>query len=266
MIDCRILLTDTHVPFEDRRTLASIEHYMAWRNSRRASQPKIGGLIHCGDLMDFDCISHHNANKLRLVEARRIKGDYDKANAILDRWQNIIGEGGSYDLIEGNHEERVERYLDVNPQLTGMVEVEHGLNLKARGFRWTRFWSKGDILRVGRARFIHGRYTNKYHAEKHLRMYGENTFYGHTHDIQEYSQEYLGNDKTKAGGSMGCTCDYKQRYLQGAPTKWQQAFALFYFRPNGFFNHFIVRIFNHCFVSPEGELFTPEGRKAQMAA
>lgn len=252
-----IVIPDIHIPNEDKKTVAAIEHYMKWRNSRKSRCAPIERGVQLGDFQDFDCISSHNANKLRKVEGGRIRSDYDAGNAVLDRWQGIIPQ---WDIIEGNHDERVERYVDANPETEGMVEMEVGLNLRSRGVKFTRFWTKGEILRIGKARFIHGRYTNKYHAAKHVQTYGENIFFGHTHDVQEYSQEFLGDNKTMTGQSLGCVCRYDVDYMRGGPSKWQQAFAVFHFQPSGFFNHFVVRVFNHKFISPEGELFTPRGR------
>jgi hypothetical protein len=67
------------------------------------------------------------------------------------------------------------------------------------------FWSKGEVFQIGEATFIHGRFTNEYHAKKHATRYG-NVFYGHTHDIQSFSGEFYGS-KTIIGQSLGvCAC------------------------------------------------------------
>jgi len=229
---------------EDTETLSALQRYVAnypWNQ-----------VVMLGDLMDFDCISTHNINKLRLVEGRRIQRDYDHGNRFLDSWQRATP-GAVWTLIEGNHDERIERYIDANPALEGSLEVEAKLDLKSRGIRWVRFWSKGEIYSIGNAHFGHGLYTNKYHAEKHAAEYGVCFFYGHTHDVQEMPKSLRGADKAIVGQSMGCLCRYDQPYMRGRPSKWQQAFGVFHFRPDGFFNHYVVNIFDHGFISPEGE-------------
>jgi len=202
--------------------------------------------------MDFDCISSHNVNKLRLVEGQRIQKDYDYANDFLDTWQKAT-KGATWTVIEGNHDERIERYIDANPALEGSIEVAKSLHFKERGIRWVRFWTKGEIYSIGNAHFIHGEHTSKYHAEKTASEYGVCVFFGHTHDCMCIPKSLKGADKSIVGQSLGCLCRYNQPYMRGRPSKWQQAFGVFHFQPNGFFNHYVVTIFDHKFISPEGE-------------
>lgn len=247
-----LILPDMQVPFEDKRTLKAVEKYMAdhmWQE-----------VIYLGDFMDFDCISRFNAEALRNLEGRRIAEDYAKGNAILDRHQAIVGrrnKKAKWVFLEGNHELRIEKLLDKQPQLQGMVEVEKGLRLKERGFKWVRCYQKGELYRVGNAYFHHGRYTNKYHAYKMVDHYGVSIYYGHTHDVMSMPKVAHGKDKTLEGHSLGCLCDYKQSYIGGNPTNWQQAFAVMHVRPNGFYNLYVTRIFNHSFISPEGKSYDP---------
>lgn len=212
-----------------------------------------------GDFLDFNCISSHNEKKPRLTEAQRISLDYEVGNQILDELAQAVGKA-KITLIEGNHEFRLQRFVDGIPSLQGSIEVEKGLNLDARGVRYVRFWSEGEIYHIGKACFIHGRYTNEFHAKKTVIEYGTNVFYGHTHDVQSYSQVLKGDDKTIVGQSLGCLCVYNLPYMQGRPSKWQQAFAVFHFFPDGYFNYTVTRIFKHRFVSPEGKLY-PKGGK-----
>jgi len=78
-------------------------------------------------------------------------------------------------------------------------------------------------------------------------------FYGHTHDIQLYSKLRAGDDKTIVAQSLGCLCEYRQFYMKGFPNRWQQAFAEFYIREDGFFNYTVTMIFKHKFIGPNGK-------------
>lgn len=244
-----IILSDLQVPYHDKKTLAAVEEFMASRNWDY--------YIQVGDFLDFDCISSHNKNKLREIEGKRLFKDYEVGNEILDRHQEIVRKNNAdaqFVLLEGNHEVRVESYLDANPQLEGMVEVEHGLKLKERGFKWVRCYHKGEIFKLGKANFHHGQYTTKYHANKMVENFGDNIFYGHTHDVMCYPKVLRGKDKTIVGQSLGCLCQYEQPYMKGRPSNWQQAFGIFYFFPNGYFTYDVPRIFNHKFIV-DGEVF-----------
>lgn len=246
-----IVLPDHQIPFHDERTLAAVERYMAdhtWDE-----------YINLGDFMDFNVISHFNKGASRKVENQRILDDYNHANEILDRHQKIIkakNKKARFTLLEGNHDFRMERYLDENPAAQGMLEVSVGLRLKERGFKYIRCYKEGAVYNIGNAYFHHGLYTNEHHAKKHVDRYGVNLFYGHTHDVQSHSKVILGKDKTLVGQSLGCLCRYDQSYIKGNPTNWQQAFGVFYFLPDGYFDYYVVRIFRHRFVSPEGKTYS----------
>lgn len=245
-----VVLPDMQVPYNDEKTLYAIEKYLAdntWDE-----------YINLGDFMDFDCISFYTKGKPRQTEAKRILNDYDVANKILDKHQSIIRKNNKkakFVYLEGNHEYRVERYLDEYPQLEGIIEVEKGLRLKERKFSWIRSYDKGILYRIGNAYFHHGKYIILHHTKKMVDHYGVSIFYGHTHDVQLYSKVNYGNNKTLVGQSLGCLCKYDQEYIKDNPTNWQQAFGVFYFLPNGFFTYYVPRIFNHTFISPGGKIY-----------
>ncbi|MHC4621321.1 MAG: hypothetical protein ACYTEQ_26560, partial [Planctomycetota bacterium] len=105
------------------------------------------------------------------------------------------------------------------------MEPWHMLHLDERGIKWVRSWSKSELYKIGKAIFHHGPYSNMHHAKKTALNYGEPTFYGHTHDIQAFSEIQHGNNKTIMAQSLGCLCEYEQPYIRGRPTRWQQAFG-----------------------------------------
>jgi len=240
-----LVIPDLQVPYHDVRSLEAVEKVMSDRPWDE--------IIQIGDFMDHDCISHHNVGQLRKIEGKTLFTDYAVGNAILDRWQKKA-KGARIIIIEGNHDFRPEKLVDAQPQLRGLVETEHGLNLAKRGIRYVRFWSAGEKYRIGNAYFIHGRYTNEHHAKKHVLRYGVNIFYGHLHDVQCFPLVLQGGDKTIVGQSLGCLCRYDQSWLQGAPTNWQQAFGAFHFFSDGFFTYNVPRIFKNRFYY-EGQVY-----------
>ncbi|MCI0561816.1 MAG: metallophosphoesterase family protein, partial [Nitrososphaera sp.] len=177
-----LVIPDVHIPYQDAASLRAMEAYM------RDHSREWSSVVYLGDIIDLDCISSHNEHALRKVEGGRINADYHKAAALLERHQSLAPLA-EFHWIEGNHEDRVNRYIDANPQVEGMIEVPNALELQTRGVNWIPFWSKGTVLRIGKAMFIHGRYINKYQTNKHLEAYGENVFYGHTHDEQNMTRE-----------------------------------------------------------------------------
>ena len=239
-----LFFTDPHIPLHDPKLFKGLFQYL-----KANPQDEI---ICGGDLMDFSQISHHNSRNLKALTDTTILEDYQTANRLLDQLQ-FSSPHSKIVLIEGNHDERILRYIEEHPQTEGLLEIPKALSLKDRGIEWVPFWSKGSIYSVGHANFIHGLYVNELHSKKHLLAYQNNIFYGHTHDIQCYSLVTHGEGKTRVGQSCGCTCLYDQNYTQGNPTKWQQAFVQFYFYPNGNFQYYVVRVFNGKFIGPDGQ-------------
>lgn len=242
-----IYLPDIHVPVEDKETMAAVEAYMADHHWDE--------IIYGGDFLNMDSISSHNENNLRAIAATSIYDEAKAGNVMLNRHERITPTCKRRTFLTGNHENRIERYINANPQLRGLIEVDKLLKLEKRGYKYVPFWEKGKTHRVGKAVFIHGEYTNAHHAAATVGAYGTNVFYGHTHDIQSHSKTTKGNNKTKIGQSLGCLLAYSQEYMRGTPSKWQQGFGVFWFLPDGFFNYMPVHIFNHRFVSPEGRLY-----------
>lgn len=240
-----LVIPDIHAPNEDTRSLSALEKYMA--------EELWDEVIYLGDFMDFDCISHHNRDNLRAVSGKTIWKDYDHAVEILDRHQKLCPKA-KFVLIEGNHDERIERYIDANPQLEGMVEVELGLELIKRKIKWVRFWTKGEIYRLGKASFIHGAYTNQYHAKKHLDNYDASVFYGHVHSVQSFSKVQR-KGKPMIAQSLGCLCKLDQGYMRGRPSNWVHAFGVIHFRDGGEFNHYVVQMVDHQFTAPNGKTY-----------
>jgi hypothetical protein len=241
-----VVLPDLQIPFHDKKSLQAVYRYL--------DDEAFDELIQLGDFMDFDCISHFNVDDLRLTENKRLFRDYEVGNEVLDELQKLVKK---ITILQGNHDFRIEAFIDKNPKLEGLIEMEAMLRFNERGINFVRYWENKtkNIYRIGHAIFIHGDYTTDTHAKKHALVYGTNVFYGHLHDVQEYSMVFKGDDKTIVGQSMGCLCRYDQQYMKGAPSRWQQAIGTFYFRPNGYFNHYVSRIFNHEFIAPNGKLY-----------
>lgn len=245
-----VVISDLQVPYQDERSLRVVEQYIA--------DNEWDELIWIGDFMDFDYLSSFNVDSPRKLEGKRLKQDYIYGGKIMDRQISAAQKKNpscKFTLLEGNHEERVERAIDKAPMLEGWMEVPTGLELARRGVKWIPSWSKGKIHKIGKANFVHGQYTNKYHASKMVDNYGDNIFYGHTHDVMSHSKVLRGKDKTVVGQSIGCLCEYDQSYMKGKPSNWQQAFGVFYFLPDGHFSYYIPRIFKNRFVAPDGKVY-----------
>ena len=224
--------------------------------------------INLGDVMDFSYISEYNRGKPGKVAGENFFRDYEYANKRLDEVGQALGACPTHYILEGNHDERVKRYLAYHPELVGSIDVPHGLRLAERGWTWVPFWSLGHSVQIGKAMFIHGRYTNEYHAKYSVHHYNKNIFYAHKHDVMCYSRSshggyrrlpqsrlYTSDNTTMVGQSLGCLCQLDQEYMQGAPTNWQHAFGTFFFFADGNFTYYVTLIFNGRCVGPDGKVY-----------
>jgi len=238
------------VPYEDPKSLSAVEAYM--------SDHKWDGYINLGDFLDLNELSSYNEGFPGRIE-HGLGHSIKRANAILDRHCAIIRKRNPHARIvflEGNHEYRAVAYRDKHTEQRDFLIIPELLKMKERGIEWVPSWSKGEIFTVGKAHFVHGLTTSKYHAAVMAAHYGVSIYYGHTHDVMEHPIVFKGHNDTIVGKSLGCLCSYDQSYLKGAPTKWQQAFATFNFFPDGYYTEHTTRIFKHRFVSPEGKVYS----------
>ena len=192
------------------------------------------------------------------MEGGRILEEYRAADAILTKHENIIrgnNPKARMVLLEGNHCFRIERLIDANPAIEGSLEVEKVLGLNKRRIEWIRSWSKGELFTLGKCAFHHGLYCNDHHAKKTVQRFNRNILYGHTHDIQLFSSHGHTAADVLIGGSLGCLCKVPQKYLRGAPTRWQQAVTVFEFdTATGDFWFNVIRINDHKLVY-EGRVY-----------
>lgn len=245
-----LVISDAQVPYHDVKLMKAICAY--------ARDHFWAGIVWVGDVMEFNEISSFVEMKPGAVGENTVSRSFSAGNRYLDDYLEAARHRNPNCravFIQGNHEYRTVSYTHKRPELGETLDVQANLHLADRKVEWIPFWEKGTLLKWGKAYFGHGRYTSTHHASRHARMYGEPFYYGHTHDVQEWSMVREASGKVLEAASLGCTCRYDLPYTQGRPTNWQQAFGVFYFLPNGFFNRYTVRAFNGRFVSPEGGIY-----------
>jgi len=174
-----------------------------------------------GDFMDVSALSSWDMDKKRLIEGQRYQKEIDVANNELDYLQKYCNK---VTYLEGNHETRVERYLDKNAELEGMLEIPKLLNLKARNIKWVKY---NDLYQLGKLYCTHGYYCNQYYTKKTLDVYGCNIVVGHLHKPQT-SFTTAKMSEAKMCWGLGCLCGHDAPYLKGRPSNWDNGFAVVY--------------------------------------
>ncbi len=199
-------------------------------------------IILLGDFMDVSALSAWDLDKKRLMEGRRYMKEIEVANeeiAYLLKYSKKIT------YLEGNHEDRVNRYLDKHPEMEGLLEIPTVLGLKDRGIEWIGY---NKLYQLGHLYFTHGCYHNKYYTQKTLDSFGCNIVVGHLHKPQmSYATSKM--EKSKACWGLGCLSGMEPEYMKGRPAQWGNGFAVAYVNDRtGQFNIYPVEITDNKFM------------------
>ncbi len=209
-----VVLADIHTPYQHEPSLKALEAFIP------DYKPDV--VVILGDLLDFPSVSTWDEGTVRM-EGQRIRDDLIAGNEMLDRIEGWWKWKEKF-FFEGNHEERLQRHLDRNPKLIGLVNVFRDLNLKDRGFKVVPIERKGE--RIGKLRFHHGWKTSKYHTGQYTADTGRNYMVGHLHTMQVYTHKSPTDEQNHACFSIPCLCDLNPDYMEGRPSSWIHGCAL----------------------------------------
>lgn len=205
-----LVANDFHFPWADKRLLK------LWLGFKAALKPD--GVVLNGDLCDAACLS------LKFDDVRTWR-KYTKFREELTPVQRFLDILGECELVEGNHEDRLTRYIRAKADQLDFVNLPELLALNARGIGWTPYCQS---LRIGKLHVTHGHYCRNAAgatARAHLDAMGVNVLMGHSHRGGSYF-------KTNMAGTVGawenfCMCRMdKPAHLRGQ--NWQQGWTVVY--------------------------------------
>lgn len=226
---------DTHVPEHDDQAVSAFLKF--------AVDYKPHGYINLGDFMEMGSVSHWDPKD---AKPRRFAPEAKAAREMLKRIDVAMGPQCIYKrFLIGNHEDWLDQYLvnkvpeffDGLEDLGVNLRVQDLLLLKDLGYRVIPL---NEVLRLGDLHFIHGYYTNKYHAFKHLEVFGCNLMYGHLHDVQSYSGVYVKG--IREARSIGCLRLLNAPFMKGRPNNWTHAFGIVEYRIDGTYTPYVPYI------------------------
>jgi hypothetical protein len=106
-----------------------------------------------GDFADMLCLNSFDSNLKAAIEGRKYKLEVDTVNLALDELLSFKKKDKSYNprlvFIEGNHCNRISRYIEQNPTLEGIIGVKESFRLEERGFEfipYKKFINIQDVL------------------------------------------------------------------------------------------------------------------------
>ena len=250
-----VIIPDIHAPYEDYRALQGVFKYI--------KDYKPDKVVLLGDVIDFYQLSKFDKNP------NRITGLQDEIDAA--RWE--LGElrkvhKGQITYLEGNHEHRLYRYLNANPEISSLRsinKVESILGLKDFNINYKHHEQIAGVL------FKHGNVVRKhssYTAKGEFDNEGTSGVSGHTHRIGAH---YVTNRSGQhAWFEMGHLCSEKAaEYMEGKVPNWQKGFGVMEYSPhNKLWKVHQIPIVDNKFIAPNGKLYrwsenmkVPERRK-----
>jgi len=216
------VLQDTHNPFQDQRVMREVELFLY------ELQPDL--LVKPGDLCDFYLLSKFDKNPQR---ADSLQSDLNSTKRMNVRQREILPNSRQI-VIDGNHEDRLRRYLwGTARELASLdaLTIEHLYGLTENDIEHIDYEegllingvfmvTHGDLIRVNSA------YTAKGMSDKH----GGSGIHGHTHRLGSY---YKRNRFGIYGWwENGCLCSLDPDWIQNP--NWQQGFSLVHFTKDRF--------------------------------
>jgi len=212
-----LLVPDTHSPYEDKK---------AWKLLLKVAESfKPKHLIIEGDFADCYGISDFNKDPNRML-----KFDWE-AEETVKRLKEIKEASGASNLqfIEGNHEDRLRRYLQKNaPELYNFISVPKIFKLDEMGYKFTPY---KETYKLGKLNVTHdaGNAGKTAHYQA-LDVYQHNIVIGHTHRIG-YTVQGSASNERHVGAMFGWLGDVEQvDYMHKVKAKkeWSLGFGIGY--------------------------------------
>lgn len=205
----------------------SLRRFKLANNLIKQEEPD--ALVIIGDYLSMNCLSEWDRNKRAKMEGKRYSREIDAGNRSLDLM--LAGtKVKQLHFIEGNHEDRLTRYLDVDPTFEGRVSVPQDLDLKSRGFIWTPY---KQVRTLNGISFTHipasgnGKAIgNPNVAQKALKLFHNSVVFGHTHTLDHAAEHRHGSPHLNQALSVGCFFEHVDDYAVGSKTDYWRGLVL----------------------------------------
>lgn len=226
-----LVASDAHVPAHDAACTDAVAALL--------SDLQPDGLVLAGDFVDLEEISRYDQGSILKRGGKRLSDGFAVANAILDQWDAAAGPNCTEkDYIDGNHEERMAKWLarGDNGVFAGddSVDLDKRLRLRERGYR--HHAGEDAAVSLGHLIVTHGRWCNKYHANKHLEEFRHSVLYGHTHSPQTIYASAYGAQQVAIGIGHLADPDSPAMSYARRPNRWAQGCAVVYVHTSGDFH------------------------------
>ncbi len=221
-----VVMNDIQLPFEDRRVLNLVLHFV--------EDLKPTGVVLNGDITDCYSISSFVKNPM---EIKDIQVEIDLSGQLMNRLAKVTTERW---WVGGNHENRLKRYIWENADkfkrlgasFMATTTFSSLFHIADYGFGWLEY---GEAVMLGKLMVTHGHFVSKHSAwsgKLTLDHYGTSVMVGHSHRLGvHYKRDVRG---VHGAWENGCLCSLNPEYVRNP--NWQQGFSVVHVESNGFYS------------------------------
>ena len=209
-----VALFDIHVPFN-----IPLDPVMQFIQDFKPTEVVIGGDAH-----DWSAVSAWVADQSRALVGGTIAQNYAELVSVVLRPLRKAAPQAKFIFLTGNHEDWLRKAKEADPNLSGYVELEKNLPKEIQIIPLNQAYHVNEHLC-----YLHGLYTTKYHAFQTVHACHKSVLYGHTHDIQRYTDISPVDVSTfYTGASCGCLCTLNPSFMKNKPNRWVNGFSYCY--------------------------------------
>lgn len=239
-----LVIGDTHVDDEQ-----DLSRFKLLGNMIVDHQPD--EIIIIGDFLTLNCLSAWDRNKRLKMEGKRYQAEIKAGNEALDIMLKPLEDYNTTRrnrkekqykpklvYIEGNHEDRLNRYFDDDPTFLGSNSIEGDLNLHARGIIWVPYRTYYYTDDVG---FTHVPFNKVAPiggvdiTRKAQMVTVKSVVFGHIHEQHLSHVHKEGMPHLQDTYCCGCFISKKEDYVHGRVTNyWRGITILHTYKPGRF--------------------------------
>jgi len=212
-----------HIPFIN---LQLFEQYCNLMRDLNNTGMLRGHLL-IGDVLDMHSISRHNKGKIK-IPGLTLGREYAAGNEVLDRFDEIAPDIDKL-YIWANHECWYTHYMsEIDNAKLGKDVIKsptEALHLNLRGYTVLEDFVNAEA-RVGDISLVHGVWTTKHAAHKHVTELKRNVIFVHTHRMGVWKEgAYEGHNIGWMGNVHAPAFNYMSKQQK---EEWRNGFAVVY--------------------------------------
>jgi len=249
------IYSDYQIPYYNRKghliATARCKDYL--NDPSFKGQPYV---IIIGDFQDYNPLI--GKDKLRQPhiapdELKALDLEFMESAKVLTEIEAVLPTNCIKIFMKGNHEDRADKLIqkpngDVWEKL---IDIDTVLGLSKAGWKVFKY---NDNYKIGHLNYTHGSFHGKNHAAQHASSYQKNVMYGHTHQIQVFTQQSPVRELPVWAASIGCLADVNPEWQRNRPNAHELAFAEVSYLGDDFYP-VIHRIIRNALVVPGGKTY-----------